>query len=889
MFNFLSNGSEKELRECNNLVQKINLLETKYLKISDEELKNKTNEFRKQLNNSKNLDDILVEAFATVREVTRRLLNIRLFDVQLVGGIVLHHGKISEMKTGEGKTLVATLPAYLNALNNNGVHIVTVNDYLARRDSEQIGPIYKFLGLTVGLIQENMDTITRKKNYSCDITYVTNSQLGFDYLRENMATSLDQLVLKSLAFCIIDEIDSVLIDEARTPLIISGPGSSSSDRYVKANILVKSLVKDIDYEVDKKNQTITLTDKGLLTCEKYLNVKNIYDINNPWASFILNAIKAQELYIRDRNYIVKDKEVIIVDENTGRIMTGRRWSDGLHQSIEAKEEVKIQDETKTLASITYQNFFLLYNKLSGMTGTAKTEEIEFEKIYSLNVIVIPTNKTMIRRDLPDLIYKSQSSKWKAIANECYDMFNIGRPVLIGTTSVEYSELLSSLLKHYQINHNLLNAKPENTIRESEIIAQAGRKSMITIATNMAGRGTDIILGGNPEYISKSILRYIFQQNVFNIETFKYIISQFKIPPFDTILQDKLSATYLIVNSSSIDLSNCQSIINSFPNRNNENKLFPNNLFSLFQELYVDLYRHISLCTEEEKMIVKDLGGLYVIGTERHSSRRIDNQLRGRAGRQGDPGESRFFLSLDDTLFQRFPVERLKNVLDTLQLEDETPIQSPLLMKTLESSQKKIESYYFDQRKNIFDYDQVLNRQRQAVYTERRKMLQAKYLKYCILQYGKSLISDLLDTYVLNNTKSSKNIELFLWSVQNLLGIGEQVSSSDIKYMSSDFLYAYFYEQFDITYSMKEIYVEFVIPGAMLEIERFYLLLHIDNSWTEHLSKMSTLMDSVGWRAYGQEDPFTEYKYDAFRLFIVMTVNVRQAVMYSLLGLNLVLN
>nr|YP_010330137.1 preprotein translocase subunit SecA [Porphyridium aerugineum]UNJ17853.1 preprotein translocase subunit SecA [Porphyridium aerugineum] len=889
MLQLLFDKSERDLRKYKEYVKKINFLESTYSNFSDSQLKYKTSTFKELLKNKQaNLDSLLIEAFAVVREVTKRCLNLRIFDVQLIGGIALHYGKISEMRTGEGKTLCAALPAYLNALTGESVHIVTVNDYLARRDYEQLKPIFISLGLSVGLIQEGMGTQERKRNYSCDITYVTNSQLGFDYLRENMATTIEQIVHRPFSYCIVDEIDSILIDEARTPLIISGPGAEPSTRYSMANQLAIELIEGRDYEVDKKNYNITLTEQGLLFCEKYLEVNDIYDIYNPWASYILNALKAHKLYIRDRSYIVKDEEIIIVDENTGRIMIGRRWSDGLHQAIEAKENVRIQGETKTLASITYQNFFLLYKKLSGMTGTAKTEEIEFEKIYSLEVQVVPTNKPMIRKDYPDLIYKNQASKWKAVANECYDMFHIGRPILVGTTSVEQSELLSSLLQEYKIPHNLLNAKPENTIREAEIIAQAGRLSAITIATNMAGRGTDIILGGNPDYIVKSLIKNLLEWDHINQVKINNLLKSLSLYNINSIISEKITQLFHYIESNKLNLQDLELLTNL---KQSVSFVEPNQTLLKYslQELYDHIYNYINESTEEEKKAVLKLGGLYVIGTERHASRRIDNQLRGRTGRQGDPGQSRFFISLDDSLFQRFPVEKLKSILNTLQLDDDIPIESPLLMSTLEGSQKKIESYYFDQRKNIFEYDQVLNKQRQAIYAERREILETKNLDLFILVYGQTVIYDLIDAYVTNPNKSMRNIDLFLWCMQNLLGLSLQLSSDDVKAMPNDLIYYYFYQQFILSYKIKEIYLEFVIPEATLELERFYLLSQIDNAWTEHLQKMASLMDSVGWRAYGQEDPLIEYKSDAFKLFIIMTINIRQSVIYSLLGLNLALN
>nr|YP_010338009.1 preprotein translocase subunit SecA [Timspurckia oligopyrenoides]UNJ17594.1 preprotein translocase subunit SecA [Timspurckia oligopyrenoides] len=879
MFNLVFNVSERELMSCRRLVKKINALEVQYEQMSDTTLSNKTKDFYVQLNNGKNLDEILVEAFATAKEVVKRLLQIKLFDVQLIGGIILHKGKISEMKTGEGKTLSAVLPAYLNALTRKGVHIVTVNDYLANRDYEQLAPIYNFLGLTVGLIQENMDSKTRKKNYASDITYVTNSQLGFDYLRENMATSQQQLILRSFNYAIIDEIDSILIDEARTPLIISGPGNTPSDRYIKADMIAKKLEEGKDYEINNKTQNITLTDKGIRSCETILKVNDLYNLENPWASFILNAIKANVFYIKNRSYIVKDNEVTIVDDNTGRIMNGRRWSDGMHQAIEAKEGVEIQANSRTLASITYQNFFLMYAKLSGMTGTAKTEEIEFEKIYSLNVVVIPTNKPMIRKDYPDLVYKSQMAKWKAIANECYDMHGIGRPVLVGTTSVANSELLSSLLKEYSIPHNLLNAKPENTIREAEIIAQAGRKSVITIATNMAGRGTDIILGGSPEYIAKTIVSRILSKNNVTENIFTQVLNSLGIHEATIDFRKQIFSLISMIYNNKEDISKekISKIIQNLGKSSDITK-------ELESAIYLAITDYVTKYSEREKQFVQGVGGLYVIGTERHPSRRIDNQLRGRSGRQGDPGESRFFLSLDDTLFQRFPIERLRTILDTLQLDDETPIQSPILMRTLEASQKKIESYYFDQRKTIFEYDQILNTHRQTIYKERRLVLQAKSLKLCILQYGDSIIKDLIGKYILN--RKSKNINSFLYYLKNLLGLEIQLSEDEVESIPLDILYLYFRRQFRLTYAMKQVYVECLMPGAALELERFYFLSYIDDTWTKHLQQMASLMEGVGWRVYGQEDPLIEYKYDSFRLFIMMTVNIRQLVVYAIFVSNL---
>ena len=619
------NPTKQVLSKYKPYVTQINALENKFKSFTDSELQEKTNELKSRLLNGEGKDLLIPEAFALVREGTRRVLGLRHFDVQLIGGLVLNEGKIAEMKTGEGKTLVAMLPTFLNALYGKGVHVITVNDYLARRDAEYVGQVHRFLGLTVGLIQENMSTAERKENYNCEIVYVTNNELGFDYLRDNMAYNSDEIVQRPFFYCVIDEVDSILIDEARTPLIISGPGETSTEKYPQTNKLVSILKREIHYKVDEKTQNVTLTNEGVLFCERALGIVDLYNPDEPWIFYILNSIKARELFEKNKNYIVNENnEVIIVDEFTGRTMAGRRWSDGLHQAVEAKENLPIQDESKTLASISYQNLFLLYDQLSGMTGTAKTEEAEFEKIYNLTVVQIPTNKPIKRKDLSDLIYKNEYAKWRCIAQECREMYNIGRPVLIGTTTIEKSELLAALLSEYKIPYRLLNARPENVESESEIVAQAGCKKAVTIATNMAGRGTDILLGGNSKFLTNLLIREFFDgKGDFKNSLIKN--SDFKNLEF----LDSLSFKYNDYLKSSLSELEEQS--------DPETKLF----LSIYNVILNEQKRLVK--SEEE--IIKALGGLHVIGTERHESRRIDNQLRGSSGRQGDPGSSRFFLCL----------------------------------------------------------------------------------------------------------------------------------------------------------------------------------------------------------------------------------------------------
>jgi preprotein translocase subunit SecA len=792
---FFQDPQQQTLTKYSSLIQEINTFEKKFQSLTDEQLKGVTQDLKEQIKNGKSIDDLKTEAFALVREASLRVLGLRHFDVQLIGGLILNEGKIAEMKTGEGKTLVALLPIFLNALYGKGAHVITVNDYLARRDSESVGKVHEFLGLSVGLIQENMSVEERKRNYNCDVTYVTNNELGFDYLRDNMAFTAEEIVQRPFFYCVVDEVDSILIDEARTPLIISGPSKASTKKYSQTAKLANILKRNIHYEVDEKNQNITLLEQGVLFSEKALGIVNLYSPEEPWASYLINSLKAKELFKLNKNYIVSpEEEIIIVDELTGRTMFGRRWSDGLHQAIEAKENVPIQDESQTLASITYQNLFLLYQKLAGMTGTAKTEEVEFEKIYQLKVVPVPTNKSIKRKDFPDLIYKNQYIKWQAIANECVEMYNIGRPVLVGTTTIEKSELLAALLNEYKIPYRLLNARPENIEQESEIVAQAGCKNAITIATNMAGRGTDILLGGNPEVIDKE--------------------------------------TY-----------------------------------------------------DSEKQTIKELGGLHVIGTERHESRRIDNQLRGRAGRQGDPGSSRFFLSLEDKLLRLFGGEQVVNLMQNIGFQESTPIQSPLINQSLESAQKKVEAYYFDSRKQLFEYDQALNMQRNGVYSERKRVLQRSNLREWIIEYGERSLYDLSMSF--GEKISSEENSLLLEKLQVLLGIPININLNDNQWTTSS-LVLFLQQQFQISYQLKEIEMEIVEPGLLRELEKSFLLENIDFSWKEHLQKISSLKESVRWRAYGQKDPLTEYKKEAFNLFINMLTRIRHRVTFFILRSKIIL-
>ena len=858
--------NDKKIQQYSQIINEINKLEEKIKNLTDSELQNQTNLFIERLSQGENVETLLVESFAVVREASKRVLGLRHFDVQLIGGLILHEGKIAEMRTGEGKTLVAVLPAYANALTGKGVHVVTVNDYLAARDAEYVGQIHKFLGLSVGLIQQDMTQSDRKVNYSKDITYTTNSELGFDYLRDNMAVQLQDIVQRPFYFSILDEVDSILIDEARTPLIISGAGETPNVKYIKANLVAQSLLRDIHYEVDEKAKNILLTEEGVIQAESQLTVNDLYDVENPWAPYVFNAIKAKELFIKNVNYIVKDEEVLIVDEFTGRIMIGRRWSDGLHQAIEAKEGTAIQNETQTLASITYQNFFLLYPKLSGMTGTAKTEEAELDRIYGLEVTCVPTHRKMIRNDLSDLVYKNQYVKWKSIADECLDVYTLGRPVLIGTTSVEKSELLASLLKEYGIPHNLLNAKPENLKREAEIIAQAGRKGAVTIATNMAGRGTDILLGGNVNYIARSELKRCLDSIFFSLPTGKILDPDLKS------LYNFLSLKIKNPNLSEDELTTYLSIAceKSFTNEP---------LVILLRAAYrILLEKYNRNITNEREEVIK-LGGLHVIGTERHESRRIDNQLRGRSGRQGDPGSSRFFLSLEDNLLRIFGGDRIGKLMDSLKVDEDIPIESILLSKSLESAQKKVEAYYYDARKQLFEYDEVLNYQRQAIYSERRRILESDSLRNWIIQYAETTVLDYFNAYLEKGSFSLEEQGKLLVKVESLLGLPSGIDRVFFSQYSTPEMRDALIRYTRISYDLKESQIDLIENGLMRELERSFLLQKIDSAWKEHLQQINTLRENIGWRGYGQKDPLIEYKNEAYNLFLSMTTNIRHSVVY----------
>jgi preprotein translocase subunit SecA len=862
---FFQPPSKKILFQYEVQLKQILSFEKQFSQLDDLGLKNKTKELQIRLLNTKNSDSILEESFALVKEATYRVLKIRHFDVQLIGGLILNEGKIAEMKTGEGKTIVALLPSFFNALYGKSVHVVTANDYLAQRDAEIVGQVHRFLGLSVGLIQENTDTEQRVKNYSCDIVYVTNNELGFDYLRDNMAFTKDELVQQPFYYALVDEVDSILIDEARTPLIISGPSQISVQKYLKTAKLATILKLNIHYNVDEKNQNVLLTDTGIDFCEQALAISDLYSVENSWVFYILNSLKAKELFKKNTNYIINEnQEIIIVDEFTGRTMFGRRWGDGLHQAIEAKENVPIQDESQTLASITYQNLFLLYKKLSGMTGTAKTEEGEFEKIYNLSVVQIPTNQPLIRKDFPDFVYKNQYAKWKAIADECLTMYSLERPVLIGTSTIEKSELLAALLHEYGIPYQLLNARPENVERESDIIAQSGCKRTVTISTNMAGRGTDIVLGGNPLNLSLNLLK------AFCSEDYKFS----DLENSDILFKNNVG----LVLSDEIREKSPFLIKEIVEMQNNKESLSENPLFNIFEKIYSEKVE----LTKRDRETVRNLGGLHVIGTERHESRRIDNQLRGRAGRQGDPGSSRFFLSLEDKLLRLFGGDEILNLLQNIGFEDNTPIQSSFLNQSLESAQKKIESYYFDTRKQLFEYDQALTMQRDGVYKERRRILVRNNLRDWIFEYAERSLDDLVNFNENIQTNNLPQRDFFSLKLHELLSLPFKLTVSLLASDNKENLVMALRQQFRIAYDLKEIELENIESGLLRELERCFLLNQIDFAWKEHLQKISFLRDSIRWRAYGQKNPLTEYKGEAFSYFTIMLSKIRHRVTYLVL-------
>lgn len=859
------------------LIDQINSFEETIQGLSDNELRAYNSKLRKRYQDSQDLDSLIVESFALTREASLRTLGLRHFDVQLIGGLVLNNQRIAEMKTGEGKTLVATLPASLNALTKNGVHIVTVNDYLASRDQMSMGQVYRFLGLDTGLIQDDMVPAERKKNYKADVTYVTNYELTFDYLRDNMALNLTDVVLRPFNYCIIDEVDSILIDEAQTPLILSDNLETPINKYVIASEITDYLELNIHYKVDEKNKNVILTDEGSKQVEKILKIQDLYDPRDPWIPYVLNALKANSLFFNNTDYIVQNDRIIIVDEFTGRIMPDRRWGDGLHQAIEAKEKLPIRQKTETIAAITYQNFFLLYPKLSGMTGTGKTSEIEFEKIYNLSVDEIPTARKTLRIDLPDLVYKDQFSKWNAIAKACYEISTTGQPLLIGTTTVEKSEMLAELLNEYKLVYELLNAKPENVRRESEIVAQAGKRNAITIATNMAGRGTDIILGGN--------ISFKIQKDLYNILTFSRNYQASKNSTiFKSLIQKQLkynSQKFLSVLLSLLNDSNFLKLsdidILRILKENEEVSMPTNSYQSSIKFLISDLKSYYKKNQKQENQIVKNLGGLYIIGTERNDSRRVDNQLRGRCGRQGDPGTSRFFLSLDDNLLRLFGGPRIQTFIKS-QMMDDSPLESNVLTQSLDSAQKQIEERAYQQRKNLFDYDEILNNQRGIVYFERRQILKSVSMQKNILAYGEQVIDDIL--LQLKNEFSSTQETILL--LENLFGKSmTNLKSSKDEYSFSE-LKLYLFHEFWLTYESKM--TTFSVYGDEIcnNLERSIILINLDRIWREHLQKMTLLREAVGWRGYGQRNPLYEYKQDAFYLFETQKIIFRHLVIYDLL-------
>ncbi len=873
---FFQDSTKRALTKYDQLVNQINALEKEFNNLTDTQLRDYTTQLKVDLcNGVKSNDQITTEAFALVREATMRVLGLRHFDVQLVGGLILNEGKIAEMKTGEGKTLVALLPTFLNALYGEGVHVVTVNDYLARRDAESVGQVHTFLGLSVGLIQEDMEFEERKKNYACDVIYVTNNELGFDYLRDNMAFTVDEIVQRPFFYCVVDEVDAILIDEARTPLIISGPSKAPTQKYLRTTKLVDTLRKDIHYSVDEKNQNATLLEEGLAFCEQALGTSDLYNVEDPWIPYILNSVKAKELFVRNTHYIANEEnEIIIVDEFTGRTMIGRRWSDGLHQAVEAKEGLPIQDESQTLASITYQNLFLLYSKLSGMTGTAKTEEVEFEKIYNLQVIPVLTNRSIQRKDFPDLIYKNQYLKWQAIANECLEMYNLGRPVLVGTTTIEKSELLAALLTEYQLPYRLLNARPENIESESEIIAQAGCKNAITIATNMAGRGTDIVLGGNPKSRTLSRFQKFISYSKSLTVADQVDLSSDELSTLSKLFKDIQFPDYIYTYAQALEYLESNSDL-------------PVQLSEELKSNYLRLSESDKNIAVVDRSTVQNLGGLHVIGTERHESRRIDNQLRGRSGRQGDPGSSRFFLSLEDKLLRIFGGDKISGLMQNMGLQESVPIQSKFLNQSLESAQKKVEAYYFDIRKKLFEYDQALNTQRNGVYIERRRILEIDSLRDWIIEYAERSLYDVV--FFMGITQNGLLKTSILQKVQNLLGTPFLFQPKQLDSQEEVRFISYLQQQFQISYDLKEAEMKLIEPGLLRELERSFLLQQIDFSWKEHLQKISALRDAVGWRAYGQKDPLTEYKQEAYNFFVIMLTRIRHRVVYFVLRSRIIID
>jgi preprotein translocase subunit SecA len=799
-------ANERELKRIQVLVDEINAFESGISGLSDADLRAKTDEFKKRLEGDATVDDLLPEAFAVVREASKRTLGLRHFDAQLIGGIVLHKGRIAEMKTGEGKTLVATLPVYLNAVTGRGVHVVTVNDYLARRDAQWMGPIYTFLGLTVGVIVHGLTDEQRKEAYGADVTYGTNNEFGFDYLRDNMKFDLNDYVQRELHYAIVDEVDSILIDEARTPLIISGPTEDSTDKYYKINRIIPSLKKDADYTIEEKTKTSALTEEGNIKVEKMLDAGNLYDpANVDLVHHVHQALKAHALFHRDVDYVVKDGEVMIVDEFTGRLMPGRRWSDGLHQAIEAKEGVKIENENQTLASITFQNYFRLYTKLAGMTGTAETEAAEFAKIYNLDVVVVPTHRPMIRIDNADFIYKNENSKFNAAIAEIEERHKQGQPVLVGTISIVKSETLSSMLKKKGIKHSVLNAKYHEM--EAEIVAQAGRYQGVTIATNMAGRGTDIVLGGNPEGLARQALK----GKEYSKEEWDKALAEYK-----------------------------------------------------------------SVCAKEKEKVI-EAGGLHILGTERHEARRIDNQLRGRSGRQGDPGSSRFYLSLEDDLLRIFGSDRISGLMGKLGMEEDVPIEHRMVSRAIENAQKKVENHNFEMRKHILEYDDVMNQQRKVIYEQRRQILAGTDLKDEVLGLAEELLDGVLGFYCPESAYSET------WDVTGLKDalaakFSYRMTGIDPQTLSREELREKLWDALKQSYEAKE---KEIGSEVMRHIEKVFMLQAVDHQWKDHLLAMDHLKEGIGLRGYGQKDPLIEYKKEGFDMFEEMKLRIVESTVENL--------
>ncbi len=827
LFRYILGGdARKSLRKLDKMADKVISLEGKYEKLSDEDLRLQTDFLKNRLKAGETLDDILYDAFAVVREASKRVLNMKHYKVQIIGGICLHQGRVAEMRTGEGKTLVATLPAYLNALNEQGVHIVTVNDYLAARDAEWMGKVYRFLGLTVGVAVSGMEDPDKKKAYACDITYGTNNEMGFDYLRDNLKSKLETMVQRPLAFAIVDEVDSILIDEARTPLIISGKGQESSEKYIQANKFVKGLIIEKDFTIDIKEKTVQITESGATKAERFFGLNNFSDIENASLSHhIQQALKANFIFKRDNDYVVSNGEVIIVDEFTGRLMIGRRYSDGLHQAIEAKENVKIRNENKTYATITFQNYFRIYKKLSGMTGTAKSEEEEFRSIYGLDVLEIPTNRPVARKDMPDVIYKTVNGKNHAIIEEIVEKNKKGQPVLVGTVTVEKSEEISKLLIKKGIKHNVLNAK--NHAREADIVAQAGRYGAVTIATNMAGRGTDILLGGNPEFLAKKKL------------------------------------TDMGIEKDIIELAT--SFVADIPEDAQE-----------VRKQYQEIYAQFKKQTDEEKVKVMEAGGLHILGTERHESRRIDNQLRGRSGRQGDPGSSIFFISLEDDLAKRFGGERMQRVYEFFKIDEYEPMQSKMLSHSIENAQRAIEGRNFGIRKHVLEYDNVMNKQREVMYAERMKVIKDDNVHDDILNLIPDFVRYVVST-VVNNENKPETWDLEALNTAIELKLLPKGSNFVTKERANDWDYEYLLEK--LTQETIDVYEAKIQRYEQeninfKEIERVVLLKNIDTKWIDHIDSMDQLKKGISLRGYGNIDPVIEYKKEGFEMFEDLTASIQ---------------